>query len=217
MRWIALLLVAACGCSGLRLRFKPQTGARIKVHIKGTLSETTSPADRYLEMVVRGYSGGNVILLTRPRGTQQKTPQLLLMVTRRMGLVSINPAETEEESMEEGTISRLQFSAVVMLPFLCEWLPSERVNPGARWKAEPVLTTPNEEDEETVFEMLFTGYEGDLLRLEGRLSRACAPFGKGWRVVVLWDKLARMPRFVEFKAKGNRKLRYTFSVKEESE
>ncbi|GEM_PF-5635772 len=213
MRQVSLavaICALVCGCSGIRLRFRPPVGALITISVSGTLKKGEPPTQTSVKLFVQRYSDGNPVLkLVRDKNK----PEISFVVSRRMGLLRKPQQEAAESQSEADVMEGMAFAAMVALPFTCEWLPKNRVNLGDSWTATP----PSEQETSPAIRMRLAAQENELLRLEGVPAKATEPLGGIRAVRLLWDRARRVPRILEFEGADNQKLRYTFSFVEGAE
>jgi len=199
-----------CGCSGIRLRFRPPVGSLITIRVSGTLKKGEPPTQTSVRLFVQRYTKGNPVLRLV---TDKKKPEISFVVSRRMGLLRKPQSEATESRSEADVMEGMAFAAMIALPFACEWLPKNRVELGDSWTATP----PPEQATFPAIRMCLTAQENELLRLEGVPTEAAEPL-RGIRAVrLLWDRARRVPRILEFEGANKQRLRYTFSFVEGAE
>ena len=208
--FVVAVCVFLCSCSGVRLRFAPPAGTLITISVSGTLKKGESADRRSVKLLVQGYSGRNSILKLV---TGEEEPEILFVVSRRMGLVRKPQQETAERKSKADVMEGMALAAMVALPFACEWLPKRRVSLGDTWLATPAsgqTTSP-------AVRMRLAAQKNGLLRLEG-VPCETGDALRGIRAVrLLWDSVKMVPRIVEFESAESQKLRYRFSFVEDAE
>lgn len=208
-RWMLPLFVGIIGCSGVRLRFSPPSGALINVTVTEERKDEKTLSS--FSLLVKEYSGGKFVLQF-----SSDEHRFSFVVNRRMGLI---PNQTGSGVEPEGVgWETLSMWLVATLPFTCEWLPRKRVKIGSKWHTTIAYGEETKEKPESpVFEMLFMGQEGEFLKIEGNVVKKVPPFDKTTKVLILWAQAEHIPRVIEFENENGQRLNYTFSLEGEEE